>query len=328
MSNPLVNQVHVDAALTQMSVAYIQNANNFVARKMFPVLPVQYRSDKYFVYSQADFLRDEAQLRAAGTESAGSEYALTTATYTAQRFALHKDIADEVRHNADPAIDPERDAVNFLAQKMLIHEDRKFAQDFMTTGVWDTDRQGVAAGPAAGQFVQWTTATLDIIAQVDAWGDTIQKATGNRPNKLLLSRDVYAVVKNNATILDSIKYTQTGVLTEQLLASLLGLDEVVVADGIYNSAAAGAAGSYAFAVGEDAGVSQSGLLAYVNPTPSILQPTAGYTFSWNPYADAAGGALIKSFYMDQLASDRVEAEMYWDQKAVSSSCGLFFYDAI
>ncbi len=323
MSNPLVNQVHVDAALSQMSVAYIQNANNFVARKMFPVLPVQYRSDKYFVYSQADFLRDEVQLRAAGVESAGSEYALSTATYTAQRYALHKDIADEVRHNADPAIDPERDAVNFLAQKMLIHEDRKFAADFMTTGVWDTDRQGGGVN-----FANWAVTTTDIIAQVDAWGDIIQKATGNRPNKLLLSRDVYAVVKNNATILESIKYTQTGVLTQDLLANLLGLNEVVVADGVYNTAAAGAAGSYAFAVGEDAGVSQSGLLAYVNPTPSILQPTAGYTFSWNPYADAAGGALIKSFYMDQLASDRVEAEMYWDQKAVSSSCGLFFYDAV
>lgn len=323
MPNPLVNQVHVDAALTQMSVAYIQEATKFVARKMFPVLPVEFRSDKYFVYSQEDFLRDDARLRAAGTESAGSEYALTTATYTSQRYSLHKDIADEVRHNASGAVDPERDAVRFLSQKMLIHEDRKFAQDFMTTGVWDTDRQGGGVN-----FANWTVATTDIIAQVDAWGDIIQKATGNRPNKLLLSRDVYAVVKNNATILDSIKYTQTGVLTEQLLASLLGLNEVVVADGIYNTAAQGAAGSYAYAVGEDAGVSQSGLLAYVNPTPSILQPTAGYTFSWNPYADAAGGALIKSFYMDQIASDRVEAEMYWDQKAVSSSCGLFFYDAI
>ena len=323
MSNPLVNQVHVDAALSQMSVAYIQNANKFVARKMFPVLPVQYRSDKYFVYSQADFLRDEAQIRAAGVESAGSEYALTTATYTAERYALHKDIADEVRFNADPAIDPERDAVEFLAQKMLIHEDRKFAADFMKTGVWGTDRQGGGVN-----FANWTVATTDIIAQIDAWGDTIQKATGNRPNKLLLSRDVYAVVKNNATILESIKYTQTGVITQQLLANLLGLDEVVVADGLYNSAAAGAAASYKYAIGEDAGVGQSGLLAYVNPTPSILQPTAGYTFSWNPYADAAGGALIKSFYMDQLASDRVEAEMYWDQKAVSASCGLFFYDAI
>ncbi len=323
MSNPLVNQVHVDAALSQMSVAYIQNANNFVARKMFPVLPVQYRSDKYFVYSQADFLRDEAQIRAAGVESAGSEYALTTATYTAERYALHKDIADAVRFNADPAIDPERDAVEFLAQKMLIHEDRKFAADFMKTGVWGTDRQGGGVN-----FANWTVATTDIIAQIDAWGDTIQKATGNRPNKLLLSRDVYAVVKNNATILESIKYTQTGVITQQLLANLLGLDEVVVADGLYNSAAAGAAASYKYAIGEDAGVGQSGLLAYVNPTPSILQPTAGYTFSWNPYADAAGGALIKSFYMDQLASDRVEAEMYWDQKAVSASCGLFFYDAI
>lgn len=323
MSNPLVNQVHVDAALSQMSVAYIQNANNFVARRMMPVLPVQYRSDKYFVYDQGDFLRDEAQMRAAGTESAGSEYALTTATYTAQRYALHKDIADEIRFNADPAIDPERDAVEFLAQKMLIHEDRKFAQDFMTTGVWGSDKQG-----AGNDFASWTVTTTDIIAQVDAWGDIIQKATGNRPNKLLLSREVYAVVKNNSTILESIKYTQTGVLTPDLLAGLLGVDEVIVADGIYNSSAAGAAASYKFAVGEDAGVTKSGLLAYVNPTPSLLQPSAGYTFSWNPYADAAGGAIIKSFYMDQLASDRVEAEMYWDQKLVSSSCGLFFYDAV
>tara|TARA_R100000664_G_scaffold33955_1_gene52978 strand:- start:303 stop:1274 length:972 start_codon:yes stop_codon:yes gene_type:complete len=323
MSNPLVNQVHVDAALSQMSVAYIQKATNFVARRMMPVVPVQFRSDKYFVYDQADFLRDEAQLRAAGTESAGSEYALSTATYTAERYALHKDIADEVRHNADPAIDPERDAVSFLMQKMLIHEDRKFAQDFMKTSVWGADKRG-----AGNDFANWTVSTTDIIAQIDAWGDIIQKATGNRPNKLLLSRDVYAVVKNNATILESIKYTQTGVITQELLAGLLGLDEVVVADGVYNSAASGATASYKYAIGEDAGFTKSGLLAYVNPTPSILQPSAGYTFSWNPYADAAGGALVKSFYMDQLSSDRVEAEMYWDQKAVSASCGLFFYDAV
>ena len=206
MPNPLAQSVHVDQALTGMSVAYIQAATNFAARRMFPVMPVQHRSDKYFVYNQGDFLRDDVQVRAAGAESAGTGYRLTTATYTAERYALHQDIADEVRRNADPAIDPERDAIKFLSQKMLIHEDRKFAADMMKTSVWGTDKQG-----AGNDFANWTVSTTDIIAQVDAWGDIIQKATGNRPNKMLLSRDVYAIVKNNSAIVDAIRYTQKGV---------------------------------------------------------------------------------------------------------------------
>lgn len=323
MPNPLVSSVHVDAALTGMSVAYLQDQRNFVARRVFPVVNVQHRSDKYFVYNQADFLRDSVQLRAAGTESAAADYRLSTATYTAERYALHKDIADEIRFNADEAIDPERDATEFLMQKMLIHEDRKFAQDFMKTGVWDNNKNGSTA-----DFTQFTVSSTDIVSTMDGWGDTIHRGTGKRPNTLVLSRDVYSVFKNNATILESIKYTQRGIATPELLAELFNLDQVIVCDSVYNTAAEGQTAAYDFAVGEDSSFPNSGLLCYVNPNPSILAPSAGYSFVWTPYADAAGGAVMKSFYMDQLASDRIEAEMYWDQKAVSSACALFFYNAV
>lgn len=323
MPNPLVSSVHVDAALTGMSVAYLQDQRNFVARRVFPVVNVQHRSDKYFIYNQADFLRDSVQLRAAGTESAAADYRLSTATYTAERYALHKDIADEIRFNADEAIDPERDATEFLMQKMLIHEDRKFAQDFMKTGVWDNNKNG-----STSDFTQFTVSSTDIVSTMDGWGDIIHRGTGKRPNTLVLSRDVYSVFKNNATILESIKYTQRGIATPELLAELFNLDQVIVCDSVYNTAAEGQTASYDFAVGEDSSFPNSGLLCYVNPNPSILAPSAGYSFVWTPYADAAGGAVMKSFYMDQLASDRIEAEMYWDQKAVSSACALFFYNAV
>ena len=323
MPNPLVSSVHVDAALTGMSVAYLQDQRNFVARRVFPVVNVQHRSDKYFVYNQADFLRDSVQLRAAGAESAAADYRLSTATYTAERYALHKDIADEIRFNADEAIDPERDATEFLMQKMLIHEDRKFAQDFMKTGVWDNNKNG-----STSDFTQFTVSSTDIVSTMDGWGDIIHRGTGKRPNTLVLSRDVYSVFKNNATILESIKYTQRGIATPELLAELFNLDQVIVCDSVYNTAAEGQTASYEFAVGEDSSFPNSGLLCYVNPNPSILAPSAGYSFVWTPYADAAGGAVMKSFYMDQLASDRIEAEMYWDQKVVSSACGLFFYNAV
>ena len=319
MPNPLVGSVHVDAALSNMSVAYVQDKGVFAARRMFPVVPVQHRSDKYYVYNQSDFLRDEVQARAAGTESAGAGYRLTTETYTAERYALHQMISDELLFNADPAIDPERDAVEFITQKMLIHEDRKFDADFMQAGsAWGTKKNG-----STSDFTQFTVSSTDIISTIDSFSDEVQKKTGKRPNKLLLSRDVYSVFKNNATILESIKYTQRGIVTPDLLAALFGLSEVIVADSIHESAAEGGTSSLAYNIGGG-----KGLLAYVAPTPSLLTPSAGYTFSWSPFSDAAGGATIKNFRMDELSADRIEGEAYWDQKAVSTDCGLFFYNAI
>ena len=87
MPQPTVSDVHVDAILTNMSVAYMQEAYAFVASRAFPQVSVQKQSDKYFTYSQADFFRDQVQLRADGTQSAGTGYSLSTATYSAEVYA-------------------------------------------------------------------------------------------------------------------------------------------------------------------------------------------------------------------------------------------------
>ena len=50
----------------------MQDSNAFVSSRVFPTIPVQKQSDKYFEYSQADFFRDQVQPRADGTESAGT----------------------------------------------------------------------------------------------------------------------------------------------------------------------------------------------------------------------------------------------------------------
>jgi len=40
MAQPTNSDVHVDAALTNISVAYVQNAADFVAGRAFPNVPV------------------------------------------------------------------------------------------------------------------------------------------------------------------------------------------------------------------------------------------------------------------------------------------------
>src|SRR5574343_1416849 len=93
--------VHVNRPLTNISVAFMQNASNFIADRVFPVVPVAKQSDLYFTFDRGAFNRDEMQRRAPGAESAGAVYTVATAPYNCAVWALHKDVADQVRANAD-----------------------------------------------------------------------------------------------------------------------------------------------------------------------------------------------------------------------------------
>ena len=131
MPQPTPRDVHVDAALTNVSVAYMQDQTNFIADKIFPIVPVEHQSDVYFKYDKGAFFRDEAQVRAPASESAGSGFDLTTDNYMCKKWALHKDVDDDTVANADPAIDPYRDATTFVMQNLLIRRERLSAPIFI-----------------------------------------------------------------------------------------------------------------------------------------------------------------------------------------------------
>ena len=140
MPQPDLPDVHVDAVLTGISVAYMQMAENFVASKVFPSnVNVMKQSDKYYTYSQADFWRDQVKPRADATESAGTGYGLTPDNYSANVWALHKDVSDKVRGNSDNPLSPDRDAAMFLAQQMMLRQEKDWVTNFFTTGIWATD---------------------------------------------------------------------------------------------------------------------------------------------------------------------------------------------
>lgn len=140
MGQPTRSQVHaIDVPLTNVSTAYWQNENNFIATKVFPVVPVDHKTDKYYTYTKADWFRDEAKPRADASESAGSGYGMSTASYSCDVFALHKDIGNQVRQNADPGINLDADATRFLTQRMLLRQEIQWVTDVFTTSIWATD---------------------------------------------------------------------------------------------------------------------------------------------------------------------------------------------
>lgn len=315
MAQPTPGDVHVNAPLTNVSIAFIQNKSYYMADKVFPNIPVQKQSDRYYSYPKGNWFRTEAKVRAPGTESAGSGWTVdNTPTYFAPVVAIHKDIDDQIRANQDPAIDMDRDAAEFTTQQCLMKRDKDWKVHYFTTGVWNTDFTPGTLWSAGG-----STPIDDITDQITV----IHKATGFKPNKLVLGAPVWYVLKNHPDFLERIKYTQTAVVGLDLLARVLELDEVLVANVVENTALEGAADVMDFLFGKHA------LLVYANPSPSLLTPSAGYTFSWTGYLGAgASGNRMKRFRMEHLNSDRLECEMAYDMKVVAPELGVFFNGAI
>ncbi|MEN6621474.1 MAG: major capsid protein [Smithella sp.] len=333
MPKPTVRDVHVNRPLTNISIAYVQNANNFIADKVFPVVPVESKSDLYWKYSRADFFRNEAKKRAPGTESAGGGYALETDSYNCEVEAFHKDIDDQTRANYDSELNADRDGTIFVTQKLLIAREVNFYSNFMQSGIWGTTVDG-ATTAGTGEVAYWNDGTSgDPIANIDTAIATIMSNTGYAPNRLVLGFRVFQALKNHPDIVDRVKFVQNigpnqaAKVTSSILADLFfdglpGGGEVVIGAAVQNTANDGATEATDFIGGDDA------LLVYANPSPSLMTPSGGYTMNWRGYMGNPQAMKIKKFRMDWLESDRIEGCMAYDQKLVASELGYYFNNII
>lgn len=326
--NPTPGDVHVNAPLTNISVAFLQNATNFIATRVFPNIPVQKQSDRYYTYERGDFNRDEMQQRAPGTVSAGGGYNIdNTPTYFANRYSFHKDIPDEVRANADAVLNPDREATQFVTHKALIKREKLFTNSYFKTGVWDTEILGVSGTPSGAQAKKWSDAASTPIENVRAGKRDIAEKTGFEPNKLILGRSVVDALLDHPEIIDRVKYGQTAgapaMAGTDILAKLFNVEEVLVMNAVENTAAEGAAASHSFIGGGHA------MLCFSTNAPGLMTPTAGYTFSWTGLlGSGSDGNRIRSFRMEDRGSDRVEIDMSFDMKLVSNELGAFWKDIV
>lgn len=323
--NPTPRDVHVDAVLSNLSVAFMQNQAHFVADQVFPIVEVSKQSDRYYVYDRGYFNRDTMEERAPGTESAGTVYSLdNTPTYYCREWAIHQDVPDQVVANADSVVQPLQDATQVVTMKALIRREKAWMDAYFKTGVWTTDLTGVASGPTSGEFLQWNDASSDPIVTIRGAATGVLELTGFKPNTLVLGKRTYDALLDNDAIIDRIKYGQTAgaaaAVNLNLLAQLFEVDRVLVGQGIVNTAKEGSANSHSFIAGKGA------LLTYVPPRASLMTPSAGYTFAWT----GMGGMYqqVRRFRMDHLKVERIELETAFDQHQVAADLGVYFATAV
>lgn len=325
---PTSRDVYVDRLMTNFSIAYMLNRGLFVARSVFPTIPVEDQTGTYAVYPKGFFLRNEMRVRPLGGTPLYIDHDVDYQTFSTEEYSTGKKIDDRIRANSRDPLGPDRAATILLSNNAIINWEERWAAKFFKQGVWTNEYAGVAANPGAGTFLRFDQPGSDPVGYVQALGDSIEEATGYRPNRLTLGAKVYRTLANHAQILDRIKYTQRGVVTPDLLAELFEVQTVNVARGSSNQAKEGQADSVTRIADPKAF-----LLSYADTSASVSTETitAGAAFAWtNLIPDQTNdlGGVITRGRVGEGYSDWMHIRQAFGLEVTAADLAAFARDAV
>lgn len=322
MPQPTVSQVHIDRPLTNMTVAFLQAREHFLAASVFPTIPSPNKSDLYFEFPRDYWLANKTHKRAAGTQAIRSGYKLTTTQYACERDAIGHQIPDPIRANADNPLDLDMAGTQFVGQQLMLALEIDWVSKFFVTGKWtgSSTATDLTASPT------WDDAASTPIEDVRTQKRAVLQNTGFEPNCLVLGKSTFDRLVDHPDVVDRIKYGQTagGAATanEETLAKLLGIDRVLVARAVQNTGTEDATASYSFIAG-----ATKALLAYAAPSAGLMQPSAGYRFTWGGTGNGQG-VEVKRYRDEPLESDVIEGGIWYSHKLVAAGLGAFWGTAV
>lgn len=301
---------YLDQPLSNVSIGY-QN-DNYMAERLFPVLPVKKQSGRYWIYGKEKFRQYET-IRHAGAEAREiAPWSLSNNAYFCDDHSLKDKIADEERANSD-GVDLEISTTENLTDAILLDLEIRVANLVLGGTVSNVTLSGTS---------QWSDyVNSDPVAAVEIQKTMVKQQIGRTPNTLAVSYPVYATLRQHPKIIDRFKYTQVGVLDSDALKTAFSVDNFWVMGAEYDTTTEGQAPSLDFVWGKHA------LLAYVLPEPRRREVTLGYTFRWLFGAPELGGTLTKRYRLESKSADVIEVHRYDDIQLVAPAAGFVFLNA-
>lgn len=275
----------VDPILTTAAQGY-KNAQ-MVGMALFPRVPVSLRGGKIITFRKEDFMLYNT-LRAPGSHTKRVQYGYDGSSYTLESHSLEGTAPIELIQEAQngPGIDMGMMAVTKTQNIIALRLEYAQATLALTASNYPSSNKTTLSGTA-----QWSDPGSDPIGDVEAGKEAIRQQIGLRPNTLEISALVFSALKKHPSILDRIKYTGRDVPSLELLASLFGVQQVVLGDAVYVDGA----GTMHDVWGKHA------VLAYtaVGTLAAQGEPTYGYTYALNGYP------IVEEPYYDRSAKSWV-----------------------
>lgn len=319
--------------LTNMSMAYFQSMDKYVAKSVFPMLPVPLSTSAYYKFSKGDLARDNVQRKPQFGKVAPAIMGHTDDSYSCYVDQVITGI-DQIgalnfqRSKAPGVIDPRRAKAKFIAEQMNIHMDITFANSFFKSGAWENEWNGAASHDSSKkQFIKFNDDNCDPIVLFDELMTLIKQQGRRTPNKLALGINAYNALKSNPAIVERVKYSGStpnpAIVNENVLAQLFGLQKVVVFESTYNAAALGEEDDMRFICEPN-----DALLVYATDTPAIDEATAGYIFTWDMLGDGNFMPTLQYEGEGGTHAEFMEGLMATDMKKTADDLAIYLHNCV
>lgn len=318
--------------LTNMSMAAFQAQSDYVAKSLFPMLPVQLSTASYYKFSTADLARDNVRRKPDFGKVEPAVMGIADDSYRCYVDQIIVGIdkigtLDFGRSRAPGVADPRKAKAKFIAEQMNIHLDIMFANSYFKSGVWENEWTGSTSfSETSKNFIKFDDANCDPVVLFDNLSTMMKQKGRRKPNKLGLGEKAYNALKSCPAVVERVKFggstANPATVNERVLAELLGLEKVVVFGSTYNAGGIGEEDMQFICNPNDA------LLVYATNTPAIDEPTAGYIFTWDMLGDGQFMPTLQYDGEGGTHAEFMEGLMATDMKKTSDDLAIYLKDCV
>lgn len=305
---PNVVDYQVDAVLSTMSKAYTNG--QLIGTQLLPRLEVPARTGFYFTFDRSKFRVEDSRRTGVSRANRVNHGLVKTAYGPLSERSLEEAIEYEVRDTYPSPHDARVDATETVSENLDLGLERDIAAML-------TDSAVITQGVTLAGNDQWSDyVNSDPFGDIQTGVDTVKAASGVTPNTMAMGYQVWAKLRHHPDLLGRLSVSSIRVLTPQLLADLMGIENILIGDAVYNGADEGQSDSMSYVWGKHV------LLAYVTKTPKVKSLTLGYTLTLKDYR-----------YVDRWDEPWVKAEFvrandYYDPMLVAAETAYLIKNAV
>ncbi|HMW79194.1 major capsid protein [Accumulibacter sp.] len=277
----------IDPVLSAVAQGY-KNAD-LVGSALFPYVPVDQRGGKIVSFGKEDFYL-YAGARAPGATTKRVVFGYSAGSYALTQFSLEGVVPWELQQESQavPGIDQASVAVTRVLRIVALNLEKAQADLATTAGNYAASNKNTAL---TGTSLWSDASASDPIGDIETGREAIRAQTGRYPNTLILSAKSMKALRAHSKIIDRIKYTGRDIPTVELLASLFGVDNVLIGGAVW----ADASGTLSDVWGKTAVLA----VTEIGSVADLGVPSYGYTYRLR------GAPIVETPYEDRSAKSWV-----------------------
>ena len=272
----------IDPILSTVAQGY-KNAE-LIGSALFPYVPVGQRGGKIITFGKEDFML-YATGRSPGAATKRVQFGYSGSSYALESHSLEGLVPQELMQEAEavPGINLATTAIAKVQAIIALRLEKAQADLATNAANYAASNKTTLAGTS--RWSDLTTGVSDPVNDIEVAKDAVRQQIGREPDTVTLGASVLVKLRQHPKIIDRIKYTGRDVPTLELLASLFGVQRVLVGKAV----TATDAGVFSDVWGKSVVVAYTAMGTLADQG----QPTYGYTYRLGGYP------MVEQPYLDR-----------------------------